>query len=123
MAMVITYGGLGVITDRLKGAGGAEPKYIGWGTGAGTATRSRTTLYTEASESRVAGTSSRLTIAQTNDTYQVSGTMTAGGTKTITNAGLFDASSGGNLFEMFDFTGIALSVGNTIGFVFKCQFL
>ena len=46
------------------------------------------------------------TITVTNDTYQVVGTQTAGGTLAITNAGLFDASTSGNLFVKGDFTGI-----------------
>jgi len=71
----------------------------------------------------VAGTSSQVTTTTTNDTYQVVGTITcAGAGKTITNAGLFDASTGGNLFAKGDFTGIALNVGDSIQFTFKIQF-
>jgi hypothetical protein len=52
----------------------------------------------------------------------VVGTITAGTTETITNAGLFDASTSGNLFVKGDFTGIALNSGDSIQFTFKCQF-
>ena len=50
------------------------------------------------------------------------GTQTAGGSLTITNAGLFDASTAGNLFVKGDFTGIVLGTGDSIQFTFKTQF-
>lgn len=122
MATVFTNSGKALVTNRLKG-GGTEPKYIAWGTGAGTAAATDTTLFTEASESRVAGTSTQETTTTTSDTYQVVGTMTvAGSGKTITNVGLFDASTGGNLLMKSDFTGIALNVGESIQFTQKLQF-
>lgn len=121
MATVLTHAGKAIITNRMIGSG-TEPKYVAWGTGAGTAAAGDTTLFTEASESRTSGTSSRVTVTQTNDTYQVVGTITADGTKTITNAGLFDASTGGNLFVKTDFTGVALNLGESIQFTFKVTF-
>jgi hypothetical protein len=121
-ATVFTDAGKAIVTNRLKGAG-TEPNYLAWGTGAGTSAASDTTLFTEASESRVSGTSTRQQTTVANDTYQVVGTMTvAGSGKTITNAGLFDASSGGNLFMKGDFTGIALNVGESIQFTMKVAF-
>lgn len=121
MATVLTHAGKAIITNRMIGSG-TEPKYVAWGTGAGTAAAGDTTLFTEASESRTSGTSSRVTVTQTNDTYQVVGTITADGTKTITNAGLFDASTSGNLFVKTDFTGVALNLGESIQFTFKVTF-
>lgn len=121
MATVITDAGLDIVTNRIKGSG-TEPNYVAWGTGAGTAANSDTTLFTEASESRVSGTSSRVTTTDTNDTYQVVGTLTADGSKTITNAGLLDASTSGNLFLKGDFTGVALAIGESIQFTMKAQF-
>jgi len=67
-----------------------------------------TTLFTEVLP-RVSGTTSQVTTSTTNDTFQVVGTQTAGTTETITNAGLFDASTSGNLFIKGDFTGVPLS--------------
>jgi len=123
MADVVTYGGIGIIAGRIKGLG-TEPKYIGWGTGSGTMTRDRTTLFTEAAEARVAGTSSIATVAHTGDTYVVAGTMTSGSIQDITNAGLHDAPKpGGTLFMAKDFPAYPVGVGNTIGFSFKCQLL
>jgi hypothetical protein len=121
MATVVTNAGKDIITNRLKGSG-TEPNYVAWGTGAGTAAITDTTLFTEASESRVAGTSTRQTTTTTNDTYQVIGTLTADGAKTITNAGLFDASTVGNLFVKGDFTGVALALSESIQFTIKAQF-
>ena len=72
---------------------------------------------------RTDGTSSRVTTTQTNDSYQVTGTITVVTSgKTITNAGLFDASTTGNLLMKGDFTGIALNVGESIAFTMKLVF-
>lgn len=118
MATVITNAGKDIVTNRIKGSG-TEPNYVAWGSGAGTAVVGNTTLFTEESESRVAGTSTRQTTTTTNDTYQVVGTITASAGKTITNAGLFDAATVGNLFLKGDFTGIALNSGESIQFTCK----
>lgn len=121
MAAVLTNAGRAITTNRLKGAG-TEPNYIGWGTGAGTAAVADTALFTEASEARVAGTSTQQTTSVTNDTYQVIGTLTASGAKTITNVGLLDASTSGNLYMHADFTGVALSANDAIQFTLKVQY-
>lgn len=118
MATVFTNGGKAITTNRLKGAG-TEPVYVAWGTGAGTAAAADTTLFTEAAEARVAGTSTQQTTTTTSDTYQVVGTITAAAGKTITNAGLFDASTVGNLYMKGDFTGVALNTGESIQFTMK----
>ena len=123
MATLLVNTGKAVVTNRVKnGATGAtEPNYVAWGTGAGTTAVADTTLFTETG-TRTAGTSTQQTTSTTNDTYQVVGTMTAGGTLAITNAGLFDASTSGNLFVKGDFTTINLSSGDSIQFTFKTQF-
>jgi len=121
MTTVLTNAGKAITTNRIKGSG-TEPNYVAWGTGAGTAAITDTTLFTEASETRVAGTSSQVTTTTTNDTYQVVGTLIADANKTITNAGLFDASTSGNLFMKGDFTGVALNLGESIQFTNQVQF-
>src|SRR3990167_8010888 len=120
--------GLDITTARLRGVG-TEPLNIAWGTGAGTTAATDTTLFTEALVSLAAGTtdhtvgsSSQVTTTTTNDTYQVTGTRAATGTGTVTNAGLWDAASGGNLFMKGDFAGIALASGDAIAFTFKVQY-
>ena len=119
-ATLIVNGGHAIVTNRITGAG-TEPKFVAWGTGAGTTAATDTTLFTEA-DTRTTGTSSRVTTTNTNDTYQVVGTITAGAGETITNAGLFDASSSGNLYCKTDFTGLALNSGDSITFTFKIKF-
>lgn len=119
MATLVPNVGLGITTNRVKGAG-TEPNWVAWGTGAGTTAVGDTTLFTEATETRVAGTSTQQTTNTANDTYQVVGTLTvATAGKTITNAGLFDAVSAGNLFMKGDFAGITLNVGESIQFTMQ----
>ena len=121
MATVITTKGKEIVVDRILG-NGTEPKYAAWGTGAGTAAAADTTLFTEAAETRVASTTSKVTVTTTNDTYQAVATITASSGKTITNAGLFDASTSGNLFVKTDFTGVVLATSDSITFTYKVQF-
>ena len=142
MANVVTYSGLSIITNLLSGIGGTVPKFVSWGTGSGTSSRSDTTLFTEdysttnngTNNLRVTGTLSRVTTSQTNDTMQVVGTLTeahAGGA-TVTNCGVFDsngssanlttAPSGGNLLVKSDFTGIPLNQNDSIQFTLSLQF-
>ncbi len=124
MATVFSDTGKAVTTNRVKnGATGAtEPNYVGWGTGAGTAAVANTTLFTEAAETRVAGTSTQVTTTDTNDTYQVVGTITSASGQTITNAGLLDAVTGGNLYMKGDFTGVPLAISDSIQFTMKVQY-
>ena len=88
--------GRDIITNRIKGSG-TEPLYVAIGTGSTAVALTDTALGTEV-ESRATGTSSRTTTSTTNDTYQVVGTVTATGSRTVAEVGLFDASSVGNLF-------------------------
>jgi hypothetical protein len=121
MATLLVNTGKAIITNYLNGGAATQPKYVAWGTGAGTTAATDTTLFTEIG-TRVSGTTSQVTTSTTNDTFQVVGTQTAGSSATITNAGLFDAVTSGNLFIKGDFTGVPLSTGDSIQFTFKCQF-
>lgn len=122
LATVFSNAGKAITTNRLKGAG-TEPNFVAWGTGAGTAGVTDTTLFTEASEARTAGTSTQQTTTLTNDTYQVIGLITvAGAGKTITNAGLFDAAAVGNMLMKGDFGGVPLNIGESINFTMKLQY-
>lgn len=74
----------------------AEPKILCWGldpADAYTAANTDVALFTEAPEARVTGTSSQVTTTTTNDTYQVTGTMTASATRAITEASLADSTT------------------------------
>ena len=50
------------------------------------------------------------------------GTITASATRAITNAGVLDASSAGNLYVKGDFATVNLASGDSIQFTFKVQF-
>lgn len=119
-ATLIVNTGRAVSTALLAAIGVLAPKYMGWGTGAGTAGATDTTLFTEASETsttRPTATLSQATTTTTNDTARFVATITvAGGNKTITNIGLFDANAAGNLFFKADFTGLALNIGDSGAF-------
>lgn len=117
MATVYTQAGEQVVVGLIDGVSAvhldATNAKVAWGTGAGTAAKGDTTLFTEASEARVVPTVSQ----PTADKNQWVGTITcAGAGKTITNAGLFDAATVGNLIVKGDFTGIVLAVGDKIEF-------
>ncbi len=129
MATVITNAGVDILTNRMKSSG-TEPVYIGWGVGAGTAAVADTTLFSEraadltaTSGTRITGTSTRQTTDVTNDTWRLTGTYTATGSGTVTNAGCFDTSTiaSGNLFLKGDFSGIALVSGDSIAFTMNCD--
>lgn len=122
MTAVITNIGLQLLARRLKGEWN-EPIYIAWGTGAGDASITDTTLFTEASESRTAGVVDLIGIVTDYDTYRVTGVITSNGTKTITNWGLFDASVGGNLLAKESINpGTSLTLGQMLTFIFRFQF-
>lgn len=117
MATVLTDLGEAAIIDKLDTS--TKFDYIAWGTGAGTAGKTDTTLFTESGdESRVQGTVTQ----PTADKYQVVGTMTcASSGKTITNAGLFNQSSTGTMIIKGDFTGVVLAVGDKIEFTISLE--
>ena len=120
MASVFANAGKAILTNRLKGSG-TEPSFVGIGTGAGTAAIADTTLFTEV-ETRVAGTSTQQTVTVTNDTYRVVGTIAITGTRGVTNAGLLDAVTSGNLFVKGDFTVINLTAGDSLQMTIQITF-
>jgi len=118
MAVFYTTIGKQKIVDRIDGTqAGSNTDFIAQGTGAGSASVSSTTLSTEASESRVSATKSQ----PAADTNQWQATITANGSKTITNAGVFDASTGGNLLIIVDGLSIAVAANDSIQFTFTLQ--
>lgn len=126
LATALTNVGVAVITNRIIQAGTAG-KNIGWGTGTTTAAVTQTALVTEAapttSGGRTVGTESRVTTDQTNDTYQVAGTVTAGSTLAITEEGLFDATSNGTMLLRGDFSAVNVVSGDSIAFTNKIKFV
>lgn len=93
-ASVVTYSGRSILWGRMKGLG-AEPLNIGWGISTTTASANPdVNLFSPATETRVAGTSTCVTTNQLADTWQVTGTLTClVSGKTITEAGLFDTTT------------------------------
>jgi len=113
--------GRAIITNRLKGSG-TEPLYVAMGTGTTGVALTDAALGGEV-ESRTTGTSSRTTTSTTNDTYQVTGTVTATASRTIGEAALFDQSAlGGNMFVRGVLAStISLASGDSIAFTFNVQ--
>ena len=122
MATIFTDVGETVVADLVDGTSSTHldgtNARLAWGTGAGTAAKGDTTLFTEASESRVVATISQ----PTADKNQWVATITADGTKTITNAGVFDAAAAGNLVIHGDFSGIALVLNDSIEFTASLEY-
>lgn len=100
---------------------GLTTPYIGWGTGVGTSVVTNTSLYSETTAERQAATTSLVTTTLANDTLQATATLTSVSGETVTNAGLFDASTGGNLYVQGDFSGVVLNAGDQINFTIKVQ--
>lgn len=119
----ITDKGLNIIAERLKGVG-TEPLYFAWGSGAGTAAPADLTLFTEESEARVAMFSQVVTVTSVGDSYKLTGAIIANANKTITNWGVFDASTGGNLLLHESISpGEAYLIGQIGNFIFRIQFV
>jgi len=125
LATVFTNAGTAIPTNRIIHAGTA-PKDIGWGIGTTAAAVTDTALQTESAPTtaggRTVGTESRVTTTVTNDTYQVAGTVTAGSTLAITEAGLFDAVTAGNMLIHSIFTAVNVVSGDSIAFTFQLKF-
>jgi len=124
MAAIITNKGKEITVNRIKGAG-SEPKYVAWGTDDGTLlplSITNTALGAPAPEARATGTSSIVTTTTTNDTYRVTGTLTATAARAIKEVGLFDADTGGNLFVRGTFGVLNLEAGDSIQFTIDVQF-
>lgn len=126
LATVFTNAGAAIVTNRMIQAGTA-PKNVGWGVGTNAAAVGDTTLQTESAPTtaggRTVGTESRTTVTNTNDNYQVVGTVTAAGTLAITEAGLFDAVTAGNMLIRSVFAAINVVSGDSIAFTFGLKFV
>jgi len=130
MATLLVNAGQAICSGRFLGAtpAQAEPKNVAIGSGAGTTAATDTTLFTEyttgtwAGYARTANAGTQVTGTNTNDTYQVQGTFTAGAAQTVTNAGCFDAASAGNMLVKGDFTGVVLANGDSIQITIKLRF-
>lgn len=120
---VVTNKGLGIIANRIKGVGD-EPLYLAWGSGTGTAASADESLFDEESEDRAVMVSEIVSVSTANDSYKVTGAIVADGSKTITNWGVFDAPTGGNLLlhESID-PGVLFEMGQFGSFLFRIQII
>lgn len=112
MAVVLTNGGEEWACARMAGTDGNDGRYVGWGTGVGTAAKGDTTLFTETG-SRVSAT---VSVSGTGSSakLQYVATLTAGGALAITNAGNWTLSSGGTLIIHGDHGTVNLASGDKI---------
>lgn len=116
--------GLARITSLLA----AASWYLQWGTGSGAAASANVVTTTTTTEARVAATMSQQTVTVTSDTLRAVGTITAAGTRAITEVGLFDAAgsgsppTGGNMDIYGDFSVINLASSDSIQFTINTTF-
>ncbi len=118
MADVYTQAGEELVVDILDGTVGVPATWYGhWGTGAGTHDKASTDVFTPGSESRASCTMSQPAADKTRWVF----TLTADAGKTITNGGVFSASTGGTLIVAGDHTGIPLSAGDKIEYTVELE--
>ena len=131
-ATVLTNVGLEITSGLLvaagSGPGSAVPKYMAIGSGTTEASITDTTLTTEyitgtwSGYARVTGTATQQTTTETDDTAQWVGSWTAPASETVAEAGNFDASTTGHIFVHGNFTGVALSDGDSLQVTITCQY-
>lgn len=117
MAVVLTNGGEEYICGRLDGSETDLAQYVGWGTGAGTAAKGDTTLFTEVDSRSLCALSVQGTGASA--VYQAVGTITAPAGRAITNAGLWTLSVAGVLVIKGDHGTVNLGAGDKIEYTFQ----
>ncbi len=126
MATVFTNAGAAIVTNRIIQAGTAA-KNIGWGIGTTAAAVSDTALQTESvpttAGGRTVGTESRTTVTNAADNLQVAGTVTASSTLAVTEAGLLDAVTAGNMLIHSVFSAVNVVSGDSISFTFGLKFV
>jgi len=115
MADIYTDAGEDITADIMDGTSVPPTNwFVAWGTGAGTAAKTDTTLFTAAAEARVASTESQ----PASNQNRFVATITSASAQTITNAGVFFAASAGAMLVKSDFTGVVLANGDKIEFTF-----
>ena len=128
-AFVLNANGKRIIANKLSGTGAdaaTVPSFIVWGTGGITATATDTALGTIAAPTvttAVTGTASTVTVTNTGDTFQVIGTVTAGGALTIIEVALLNQAtvSGASYFLRADHGSTVLASGDSIQYTIRVQ--
>lgn len=127
VATVLTNKGKAMFADRLRTSPATyttSPKFLAIGVGATGAARTAVAADTALSnekETRTSGTESTTTTSVTNDTYQVTGSITATAERAVDEAGTFDAASTGNLFVSATHNVDSLNNGDSITYTWKIQ--
>ena len=122
MTVYYTDAGKAETTNRIIGAG-TQWLYGAWGTGSTAGFSAATTALTsEGPEARVLGTGSRVTTTVTNDTYRVTFTITASAARTPNQAGVFTASSAGNMCTFGDHSATTLASGESVAYTVDLKF-
>lgn len=110
----------------LTGDASAVPfTYLALGTSSTAVAATDTTLGAEITDSgleRAVGTVSRVTTTVTNDTFQITKTWTATGSKTVEEVGVFNAASTGTMLSHALTTSKPVSSGETITGTYQLRF-
>ena len=117
MATMYTQAGEELIVDFIDATATPGTHYIGAGTGAGSFVKATAVLFTEVTEARPSATKSQ----PATDKNRWVATQTYTGTKTITNAGVLSALTGGTLIVAVDALSIAVGNGDSIQFTFDLE--
>lgn len=116
--------GLARITSLLT----AASWYLQWGTGSAAAASANVVTTTSTTEARTLSSASQGTTTVTSDKMVLVGTITALGTRAITEVGAFDAAgsssppTGGNMDVYGDFSVVNLATGDSIAFTVNVTF-
>ena len=116
--------GLARITSLLV----AASWYLQWGTGSAAAATANVVTTTTTTEARVLASAAQGTTTVTNDKMVLTATITAAGTRAITEVGAFDAAgtgsppTGGNMDVYGDFSVINLAANDSIAFTINVTF-
>ena len=119
--IVIPNAGKESVASVLGGLNTNYPTHLAIGTGVHTASATDTALTTQ-SGSSIAGTVSVITTTLVNDTLQVIGSFTAGLLTPVTELGLFDAATAGNMYLEATFDAVNLQIGDTLQITTQIQF-
>ena len=106
---------------RLVGVTANAVDYIAIGTGSPGATTLGTEITTDGGQ-RVQGTASNETTTTTGDTSQLVNTFTFTASFAVTEEGLFDAASSGNMFASQSFSAVNVTSGDQLAITHKVVF-
>jgi len=114
---------------RISSLLAAATWWLQWGTGSAAAASASVVTTTTTTEARASATTSQQTTSVTNDTLRLTATLTAAGTRAITEVGAFDAVGSGSpptggLMDIYgDFSVINLATNDSIAFTINTSFV